>query len=206
MFKNYLKVAFRNIWRHKLYSLINILGLSIGIAMCILILVYVQDELSYDSFHEKADRIYRIAQLEDHDGDLMHYMRIGPGITEKMKVDFPDAVEKSIRLLPVGEVWTKFDDKLFREDRVYVADETFFDIFSFEFISGDKETALKEPNSIVINKTTAEKYFGSEEALGKMVQVDIRGVPLLKVTGVVYDAPVNSHFHPDSLVSGTAQI
>ncbi|MCK4646329.1 MAG: ABC transporter permease [Candidatus Aminicenantes bacterium] len=201
MFKNYLKVAFRNIWRHKVYSLINILGLAIGIALCILILVYVQDELSYDSFHEKADRIYRIAQLEDHDGELLHYMRIGPGITEKMKIDFPEAAEKTVRLLPAGEVWTKFGDKLFREDRVYVADETFFDIFSFEFISGDKETALKEPNSIVINKTIAEKYFGSEEAVGKMVQVDIQGVPLLKVTGVVYDAPVNSHFHPDLLVS-----
>ena len=201
MFKNYLKITLRNIKRHKAYSLINILGLAIGIALCVLILVYVQDELSYDNFHENGDRIYRIVELEDHDGDLLTYMRIGPGVTEKLKVDFPDSVENTVRLLPADDVWTKFEDKLFQEDRVYVADETFFHIFSFNFISGDQETALKEPNSIVLNKTTAEKYFGSTEAVGKMVQVDIPGSPLLKVTAVVEDMPSNSHFHPDLLVS-----
>jgi putative ABC transport system permease protein len=201
MFKNYLKITLRNIKRHKAYSLINISGLAIGMALCVLILVYVQDELSYDNFHEKGDRIYRIAELENHDGELLHYMRIGPGVTEKLKVDFPDAIEKTVRLLPAGEVWTKFDDKLFREDRVYLADETFFDIFSFVFIRGNRETALKDPNSIVLNRTTAEKYFGSTEAVGKMVKVDLPGVPLLKVTAVVEDIPTNSHFHPDLLVS-----
>ncbi|UCC39797.1 MAG: ABC transporter permease [Candidatus Aminicenantes bacterium] len=201
MFKNYLIITLRNIKRHKAYSLINILGLAIGMALCILILVYVQDELSYDNFHEKGDRIYRIAELEDHDGELLHYMRIGPGVTEKLKIDFPNAVENTVRLLPAGDVWTKFEDKLFQEDHVYVVDETFFNIFSFEFISGDKEAALKEPNSLVLNKTTAEKYFGITEVAGKMVQVDIPGVPLLKVTAVVKDIPSNSHFHPDLLIS-----
>jgi len=200
MFKNYLKITLRNIKRHKGYSLINISGLAIGMALCILILIYVQDELSYDDFREKGDRIHRIAELENHDGELMHYMRIGPGVTEKLKVDFPDAIENSVRLLPAGDVWTKFDDKLFKEDRAYVVDETFFDIFSSAFISGDPETALKEPNSLVLNKTTAEKYFGSSEVVGKMVQVDMPGTPLLKVTAVIEDIPPNSHFHPDLLV------
>ncbi len=201
MFKNYLMVAFRNLKRQKGYSLINILGLAIGMALCLLILVYVQDELSYDGFHEKADRIYRIAQVEDHDGQILHYMRIGGGINSRLETDFPEAIEKTVRLLPTGEVWTRFDDKLYREDRIYVADETFFDIFSFEFLNGDPENALKEPNSIVLNRTTAEKYFGSIDCLGKMVRVDIPGVPLIEVKGVVGDLPVNSHFHPDALVS-----
>jgi putative ABC transport system permease protein len=201
MFKNYLMVAFRNLKRQKGYSLINILGLAIGMALCLLILVYVQDELSYDGFHEKADRIFRIAQVENHDGQILHYMRIGAGIKSRLETDFPEAIEKSVRLFPVGEVWTKFDDKLYREDRFYVADETFFDIFSFEFLDGNPETALQEPNSIVLNRTTAEKYFGNTNCLGKMVRVDMPGAPLIEVKGIVEDMPVNSHFHPDALVS-----
>jgi len=201
MFKNYLKVAFRNLLRHKAYSLINIFGLAIGMSLCILVLIYVQDELSYDTFHEKSDRIYRIVQVEDHDGQILHYMRIGAGINYRMETDFPEAIEKTVRLLPAGEVWTKFGDELFREERLYVADETFFDIFSFKFLDGDPKTALKEPNSIVLNRTTAEKYFGSADWVGKMVRVDIPGVPLLEVKGVMEDMPANSHFHPDLLVS-----
>ena len=201
MIKNYLKVAFRNILRHKVYSLINIFGLAIGMALCLLILVYVQDELSYDGFHEKADRIYRIAQTEDHNGDLTNVMRIAPGATARMEIDFPEAVEKTVRIFPAGEVWTKYEDRLFREDKVYVVDDSFFDIFTFDFISGNPETALKEPNSIVLNRTTAEKYFGKTDAFGKMIEVDMPGAPLLKVTAVVEDMPGNSHFHPDFLVS-----
>jgi putative ABC transport system permease protein len=201
MIKNYLKVAFRNILRHKVYSLINIFGLAIGMALCLLILVYVQDELSFDGFHEKADRIYRIAQTEDHNGDLTNVMRTGPGVTTRLEIDFPEAIEKSVRILPAGEVWTKYEDRLYREDKVYVADDPFFDIFTFGFISGNPETALKEPNSIVLNRTTAEKYFGGTDALGKMIEVDMPGAPILKVTAVVEDMPGNSHFHPDFLVS-----
>ncbi len=201
MIKNYLKVAFRNILRHKVYSLINIFGLAIGMALCLLILVYVQDELSYDGFHENADRIYRIAQTEDHNGDLTNVMRIAPGVTTRLEIDFPEALEKTVRIFPAGEVWTKYEDRLYQEDKVYVVDDPFFDIFTFGFISGNPETALKEPNSIVLNRTTAEKYFGGTDALGKMIEVDMPGAPLLKVTAVVEDMPGNSHFHPDFLVS-----
>ena len=201
MIKNYLKVAFRNILRHKVYSLINIFGLAIGMALCLLILVYVQDELSFDSFHEKTDRIYRIAQTEDHNGDLTNVMRIAPGATTRLEIDFPEAIEKTARIFPAGEVWTKYEDRLYREDRIYVVDDSFFDMFTFDFISGNPETALKEPNSIVLNRTTAEKYFGGTDALGKLIEVDMPGAPLLKVTAVVEDMPGNSHFHPDFLVS-----
>jgi putative ABC transport system permease protein len=201
MIKNYLKVAFRNILRHKVYSLINIFGLAIGMALCLLILVYVQDELSCDGFHEKADRIYRIAQTEDHNGDLINVMRTAPGVTTRLEIDFPEAIEKTVRIFPAGEVWTKYEDRLFREDKVYVVDDSFFDIFTFDFISGNPETALKEPNSIVLNRTSAEKYFGETDTLGNFIEVDMPGAPLLKVTAVVENMPGNSHFHPDFLVS-----
>ena len=201
MIKNYLKVAFRNIFRHKSFSFINILGLAVGMSLCILILVYVRDELTYDSFHEHSDRIFRIAQVEDHNGVLSPYMQTGGGINTRLKVDYPEAIEETVRIFPVGEVWTKFDDKLFKEERLYVVDESFFKIFSFDIIAGDRETALKEPNSIALNKTTSLKYFGRTDTIGKMVIVDIPGAPLLKVTAVFEDMPGNSHFHPDLLVS-----
>ena len=201
MIKNYLKVAFRNIFRHKAYSFINILGLAVGMSLCILILIYVRDELTYDTFHEHADRIFRIAQIEDHNGDLSPYMQIGGGIPTRLTVDYPEVIEETVRIFPAGDVWTKFDDKLFKEERLYVVDDSFFKIFSFDFIAGDLDTALKEPNSIVLNKTTSIKYFGGTDTVGKMVAVDIPGAPLLKVTAVVEDMPGNSHFHPDLLVS-----
>ncbi len=201
MFKSYLKVAFRNAWRHKGYSLINILGLSIGMTLCLLILLYVQNEMSYDAFHSKADRIYRIARVEDHNDDLVPYMRIGPGTTEYLKTDFPELIEDTTRIMPTGEVWTKFGDKLFREDRFYVVDSSILEVFSFDFISGEGEGALKGPNALVLNRSTAEKYFGGTDVVGELVTVDIPGAPLLEITAVVEDLPDNSHFHPDGMVS-----
>ena len=201
MLKNYLMVAFRNVKRQKGYSLINIFGLAIGMALCLLILIYVQDELSYDSFHEKSDRIFRIVQEENHDGQILNYMQIGAGINVRLETDFPEAIEKTARLFPAGEVYTRFEDKLYREERVYLTDAAFFEIFSFHFYEGDPEKALKEPNSLVLNRTTAEKYFGRLDCVGEMVTVDIPGAPLLEVKGVVEDMPRNSHFHPDLLIS-----
>lgn len=199
MFKNYLKVAMRNVMRHKVYSLINILGLAIGMALCLLILLYVQDELSYDSFHAKADRIFRVARIEDHNGDLTTYMRIGMATSEFLKTDFPDAIEATVRIFGPGEVWVKFEDTLFKEEKLYGADESIFDVFSFTFIAGAPDTALKEPNTLVLTRSTAEKFFGSTDVLDRMVTVDMPGAPLLRVSGVIEDVPGNSHFHPDAL-------
>jgi len=201
MFRNYLKIAFRNILRHKIYSFINILGLAIGMALCVLILVYVQDELSYDSFFDKSDRIVRIAQIENHDYRLIKYMRIGAGINSRLAADFPDAVEKTVRLLSFGNMWTRFDDKQFLEERAYFADETFFEIFSFNFLRGSPDSALNKPNLVVLNRTSAEKYFNNIDCIGKMITVDNQGAQLLEVSGVVEDLPQNSHFHPDLLIS-----
>jgi putative ABC transport system permease protein len=200
MFKNYIVTALRNLFKQKIYSLINISGLAVGMALCILVMVYVMDELSFDRFHEKGDRIYRVAQVEDHNGVRSIYTGIGGGITTKMETDFPEAVEKRVRLLGLREVWTKIDDRLFHEKRTFVVDETFFDIFSFDFLAGNPDTALKEPNSAVLAAATAVKYFGGTDVLGKTIKVDVPGAPLLKITGVIKDAPRNSHFHPDMLV------
>ena len=201
MFKNYLKVAFRNIWRHKGYSLINILGLSIGMALCLLILLYVQDEMSYDAFHEHAERIVRVARVEDHNGDLTPYMTIGWATTVFLKTDYPEMIEKTARIMAANEVWTKFQDKLFREDRFYVVDDALLDMFTFQAVTGDLAGALSAPNNLVLNRTTAEKYFGRTDIVGEMVTVDIPGAPLLEITAVVEDLPGNSHFHPDGLIS-----
>jgi putative ABC transport system permease protein len=204
MFKNYLKIAIRNILRYKVYSSINILGLAIGMALCILIFVFIQDELSYDSFHTRADRIYRVAQVEIHNNQPVTVMRTGGGVAIKCQNDFPEAVEKATRLWYVtaqGEIWTIIGDKRYKEKKVFVADADFFDVFSFKFLQGDRNTAVKNPNSVVITAEIAQKYFGREDALGKIIKVDIPGTPDLKVTGVLAKIPGNSHMHFDLLIS-----
>ena len=175
-------------------------------ALCMLILVFIQDELSYDSFHSKADRIYRIAQVEVHNDQPVPVMRTGGGVAIKCQNDFPEAVEKATRLWYVtsqGEIWTIIGDKRYKEKRVFVVDANFFDVFSFKFLQGDRNTAMKNPNSVVITAETARKYFGQEDALGKIIKVDIPGTPDLKVTGVLEQIPGNSHMHFDILVSLT---
>ena len=108
---NYLKITFRNLRQQKVYSLINILGLSIGMTLCILIVLFVQNELSFDTFFQKADRIYRVVAIEEFNDRITHYKRVGPGVATRLREDFPNAVENTVRLMPVGEVWIKIGDK-----------------------------------------------------------------------------------------------
>jgi putative ABC transport system permease protein len=206
MFKNYIKIALRNIAKHKVYSSINIFGLAIGMALCMLILLFIQDELSYDGFFKDADRIYRIYQIEDHmkDEEPKPYMRIGGGVAIKLKSDFPETIDKVTRLWYVtsqGEIWTIIGDKRYKEKKVFVADSEFFNVFDFDFIAGDRKTALNNPNAVVITQAIAEKYFGDKDALGKAIKVDIPGTSDLKVTGIIKDIPKNSHMHWELLVS-----
>jgi len=206
MFKNYIKIALRNITKHKVYSSINIFGLAIGMTLCMLILLFIQDELSYDGFFKNADRIYRIYQIEDHmkDEEPKPYMKIGGGVAIKLLSDFPEIIEKVTRLWYVtfqGEIWTIIGDKRYKEKKVFVADSEFFDVFDFEFIVGDRNTALKDPNAVVITQATAKKYFGTEDALGKVIKVDLPNTSDLKVSGVIKDIPKNSHMHWELLVS-----
>jgi len=196
MFKNYLKIALRNLKRHKGYSFINIAGLAIGMACCILILLWVQDELSYDRFHENGKDIYRIMSygtrymIEGIDGTPAP---LAPAVKEEV----PGIVNYA-RFSDIPKLVFKYGDKVFYETRGLIADPSIFEIFTFPFAQGDPKTALSEPLDIVITETMAKKYFGNENPVGKTMEIEGR---LAAVTGVIQDIPHNSHIQFDFLSS-----
>lgn len=198
MLRNYIKVAFRNILKHKGYYFINVVGLSIGIVCFVLITLFIQDELSYDRYHEKADRIYR-AGVQAVWADNEFHGAVSPAPFSKTLVtEFPE-VEASTRLRRFGFPVIRYKDKAFSEERWYWADGTFFDVFSVPLLQGDPKTALVEPNSVVITESMARKYFGNEDPLGKSLNSDNRRD--YHITGVIEDVPHNSHVHYDFLAS-----
>ena len=199
MLKNYLKIGFRNIWRHKGYSLINIMGLGIGIACCTLILLHVADEFSYDRQHEQADRIYRMALERIYPEHTRHYAIIPAGFSEVVAKDFPE-VEKATRLFTAfggGVVFQKGDD-IYEEKEVMFADSNVFDIFTMPLVEGDAQTALNKPNSVILTVSTAKRYFGTQNILGEQLKSDFGD---LIITGIAEDIPENSHFTFDLLLS-----
>ena len=195
MFKNYLKTAWRNIRKNKLFSFINILGLSIGIATCFVIMLYVQDELSYDRFNKNADNIVRIFFHANMDGGKIDEGGVMAPVANAVKKDFPE-VQDATRLVQFGLPKIQYKDKTFKDDRFALVDANFFSIFTLPMIEGDAKTALQQPHTIVLTKTTAEKYFGTEDAIGKTLAFN-NNTELYKVTGVINDVPSNSHFHFD---------
>ena len=166
MIKNYLKIALRNLWNNKGFSAINIIGLAVGLATCLLMLFYVTDELGYDKYNDKADRIYRV------DGDLKfggnHFvLAVAPdALGPVLKKDFPQ-VEQYVRFRGYGGFLVKKGSQNVNEDRVIYADSSLFDVFTLPMIQGDPKTALVEPKSLVITETTAKKYFNSTDVVGK---------------------------------------
>jgi putative ABC transport system permease protein len=195
MLKNYMKIAWRNMRRHRGYSIINITGLAIGMACCVLILLWVQDELSFDRFHENADEIYRIIQdinFADHSTSwAINQGPLGPSLEN----DFPEIID-SCRMTGRGVTITYKD---LRFDEVLgMVDESLLSMFSFPLISGNPGAALSEPQSIVFSEDMAEKYFPGENALGKTVRIDNQFDFL--VTGVMKNMPTNSHFRYDFLI------
>ncbi len=202
MFRNYLKTAWRNIRKNKLFSAINILGLSIGMALCFIIMLYVQDELSYDRFNKNADNIARIVFQADINGGKINESVSMPPVAQIMKKDFPE-VQDATRLLAFGGSKIIYKDKTFKDDRFAFADPNFFSIFTLPMIEGDAKTALLEANTVVITQSTATKYFGEENAIGKTITLKLNNNQPYKVTGVIKDIPVNSHFHFDMFGSMT---
>ncbi len=201
MIKSYLTIAIRNLKKYKAYSFINIIGLAIGLACSILIMLYVVDELSYDQFHEKKDRTFRVTrEWFNTDGtSSLHLARVAPPIGPLLKHDFPDLVVDVVRVLSDYSTLLKVGDKNFVEDKFFWAEENIFKIFSFEMIEGDPNTALKDPKSVVLTESSAKKLFGSTDVLGKYIRYEDEGD--LKVTGIVKDVPRNSHFKFDFLGS-----
>lgn len=192
MLKNHIKIAVRNLWKKKFYSLINVLGLAVGIFCCIFIFLYVQDELSYDKFNTHSDRIYRVASDITFGGNHFELATAPAPMAYTLKDDFPE-VREVTRFNNQGDYLVRYKEQVFKEDNVVFADSTIFKVFTFQFIEGDPSTALTAPHSVVITQTAAEKYFGSEDPLGKTLRFDNSSD--MTVTGVVKDLPQNSHFH-----------
>lgn len=202
MLKNYFKVALRNILKHKFFSAINIIGLVIGMTCCLFIFIYVQDELSYDKFHRDYERMYRIGLHGKIAGQEVHTSTTSLPLGPTMKSEVP-GVEEVLRLIPAsGGAGMAFrnEDISFTENKVFYADSNFYEFFTFNLLQGDPTTALSEPNSIVITEALAKKYFGTTEALGKTLVVGNEKMAC-KVTGITAEAPSNSHFHFNAIIS-----
>lgn len=197
MLKYYFKVSWRNIRKNKLFSVINILGLSIGIALCFIILLYVQNELSYDRFNKNAANIARIVFNASIDGGIINEAVVGPPVAKTLTRDFPQVLDAT-RIQRIYNIKVTYKNTVFKGDRFAFADANIFNIFTLPFLSGDAQTALLQPQTVVLTKSTAQKYFGKESAVGKTLSLDLYdGKKEYQVTGVIDDIPSNSHFHFD---------
>lgn len=205
MLKNYLTIAFRNLLRHKVFSLLNILGLAIGMAACLLILQYVSFEWSFDRFHTNAQDIYRVANDRYQNGNLIQHGTITySGVGKAMKDDFPEVLSNTV-VNPGGETIISYGDKKLREEYTLAADNSFLQIFSFPLLAGNAATALKEPYNIVLSENLARRIFsyqGSDlsQFIGKTL-VFFKEEHPYKITGICHDVPENSHLKFNLLIS-----
>lgn len=197
MFKNYFKSALRNILKNKGYSFINITGLAVGMACCLLIFVFVLDELSYDRFNKNADRIYRISLSFSFGGRDSVVPTVSAPMGHTLVREYPE-VESAVRFRHLGSLIIGYEEKIFRESKVVFSDAEFFKIFTIPLLAGDPATALKDPYSVVFSKKAAEKYFADQDPLGKIIKLSNYD---FKVTGVYDQIPSNSHFHFDLIAS-----
>lgn len=202
MYKNYYKIAWRNLVKKKAYSFINIFGLGLGIACCLLIFMYVQDELSYDNYHSKKDRIYRVTQSDSEDDPFWVWGNAPVGAA--LKNDFPE-IEKVVQFSGRADILLTHEDNTYQEEGVFFMDSTVFDVFSWKLLKGNPRTALTEPYSIVLTESTARKYFGDRDPLGQILKGSEsagRSNPgEYTVTGIIEDVPHNSHFRFNVLLS-----
>ena len=200
MLRNYFKIAFRNLWKNKGFSAINILGLAIGITSCLIIMLFVYNELSYDRFNVKSSRIVRVTFQGSAAGEKFNEASIMPPVAQTIKSDFPE-VEDATRIRDFGRPKLVYGDKSFKEDAFAFVDANFFEVFTLPIIEGDAKTALAAPNTVVITKSLARKYFGNEDPLGKVINFKEGDKAGYKVTGVIKKVPDNSHFHFDLFAS-----
>lgn len=201
MIKNYFTVAIRNLIRHKGYFLINLLGLTIGLTSCLLITYYIIDELSYDKFHEHGKNIYRVGyNVKIPTGESLEYAVSEYKLKEAFQTYYQE-IENFVRISRTGEYFIEYENKRFYETRVSMVDKDFFDIFTFEWIAGDKKTALIEPYTAVITESIAKKYFGQENPINKTMTIKAYEEAEIRITGVIKDMPSKSHFHLDFMFS-----
>ncbi|MBO3698536.1 ABC transporter permease [Roseivirga sp. E12] len=198
MVKNYLKMAWRNLLKHKGHTAINVFGLAVGMACFLLILFYVKDESSFDKFHKDYDRVYRITEVNYSDGGDNYLANAYSAIGPALKSDFPE-FEAFVRLHIEEFSVANGPEKKFQEPNFAFADSTLWEVLDFGLLEGDKASALADPFSIVITESMASKYFGDDDAMGKTLKVD--GQYDFQVTGILKDLPKNSHMQFDFLAS-----
>lgn len=200
MIRTYIKIAFRNFIKDKFFSVINTTGLAVGIAVVLLIALYVVHETSYDRFHTKADRIYRIAMHLEMGGNAADLTSTFPPLAKAIKSDVPE-VEEALRLYSLNGKAFKQDDRIFTEDNVLFSGPEFFKVFDFKVLAGNPATALQKPHQVLLTPALVEKYFRIESVggvIGESIYIDQQ---LYEVTGVVEEAPANSHFHFTAIAS-----
>ncbi len=198
MFKNYLVFTSRLIRRDKFHYFLNFLGLSMGIACSIIIMLFLRNELTYDQYHQNADRIYRISSNYITSGKPLLYAVTSPALGPRIKEEYPE-IEDFVRIAPMSEMLIELDDRRFYQKRLVLADPSILKVFTYPLLQGNMETCLKDPNTVVLTETLARKYFGEENPLGKVIQVENQAD--LMVTGVIKDPPRNSHIPIEGIIS-----
>ncbi|PSR55333.1 macrolide export ATP-binding/permease MacB [Adhaeribacter arboris] len=200
MLKNYLLIAWRNMRRHRVFTFINLFGLAVGLTCCLLIALYIRQELSYDTYHKNADRIYRVTRnFSDPDGNVnLHLANVAPPFGPLLKNDFPD-VEQVARTLQTNTLLALDREHSFNESEIFFAEPAFFKIFTVPVRQGSPDKALQEPYSIMLTEKMAKKYFPDKSPMGQVLRMNNQFN--VKVTGVYESFPANSHMHPDFLVS-----
>lgn len=197
MIKNYIKIAFRNLWRHKGFSIINIIGLAIGMTAAFLIFMYVKFELSYDNFNEKSDRIYRVVSDIKTPTETLNWSSSIAPIGPALQQDYPE-IKANTRIFGAGFLIQRGDSK-FQANNALFAEPSLFKMFSFPVIKGDVDKAFSLPNTVILTEKAAKKYFGNENPIGQSLILD--GKNPASVVAVIKDVPSNSHFKFDMLVS-----
>ena len=198
MFRNYLKITIRNLWKNKSYSFINMVGLAVGLASCIVILLYVNNELSYDKHHKKVDRIARVASFIDFSGSYLELATTASPMGPTLKTDYAD-VEDMVRVRPRGEFHVRSGDTNIKESDIIFSDPSVFNVFTIPVIHGDSETALLEPYTMALSRSKALKYFGKENVVGETLLLD--DMHSYKINAVYEDMPSTSHFNFEFLLS-----
>ncbi|HEX5167640.1 MAG TPA: ABC transporter permease [Cyclobacteriaceae bacterium] len=203
MYKSYFKIAWRNLWKHKSLSFINIFGLATGMACSLLIFLFVAHELSYDRFNKDADHVHRVVKdFVNSDGSHVPDATTPPALSPAMQREIP-GIEHVTRVFPGwgNSYLVSYKDKHIYTEKLFRADSSFFDVFTFPFVEGNAKDAFKQLNSVVLTGSAAKKYFGSEDPMGKVLQMDISGNTMdMMVSGVVKDIPDNAHFHFEFLI------
>jgi putative ABC transport system permease protein len=197
MIKNYLLLAFKNFRKQKLFSLINVLGLSAGITCCLLIFLFIMHQFSFDKFYKNGKNIYRVMRVGNINGGKENIPWLSPPYARALQTDYPDYVQKVVRVQPDNDLIT-YNNVSFNEKKIYLVDSNFFQFFSFHLVRGNPAEVLNDPLSIVMTETAARKYFGNQDPIGKVI--DFNKKQRLKVTGIAEDVPANSHLEFDMVV------